>query len=44
MKGKRIRGWSTLLLLPRALRKEEEDSSSNSEGLQRLGRGTSSGD
>jgi len=42
VKGKGVRGWGTVVLLPRALREEEEDSSSNSEGLQGLG-GSSSG-
>lgn len=43
VKGKRIRDWGPLSLLPRTLRKEE-DASSNCEGLQRLGGRTSSGD
>lgn len=42
VKGKRIRDWGPLSLLPRILRKEE-DASSYSEGLQRLGGRTSSG-
>lgn len=43
VKGKRIRDWGPLSLLPRTLRKEE-DASSNCEVLQRLGGGTCSGD
>lgn len=42
VKGKRIRAQGTLLLLPRAMSKEEENSSSNGWGLQRLGGGTCS--
>lgn len=43
VRGKRIRDWGPLSLLPRILRKEEHVSS-DSEGLQRLGGGTCSGD